>query len=63
VIADFRDFSMTCPFGLDTIRISQRLHDDCDCHHPSVTGGRPVQRKAPRCGGASLAAQQCLPVS
>jgi hypothetical protein len=24
---------MTCPSGLDTITISHRLHDDCDCHH------------------------------
>ena len=30
---DFRDFTMTCPFGLDTIRVSQWCHDDCDCHH------------------------------
>lgn len=43
VIADFRDLGMTCPFGLDTIRISQRRHDDCDCHHPSVPGQRPAQ--------------------
>jgi hypothetical protein len=31
--ANFRDFGMTCPFGLDTLKVSQRLHDDCDCHH------------------------------
>src|SRR5215213_126445 len=30
---DFRDFNMTCPSGLDTITISHRLHDDCDCRH------------------------------
>jgi hypothetical protein len=24
---------MTCPFGLDAIMVSQRFHDDCDCHH------------------------------
>lgn len=32
---DFRNFSMTCPFGLDTITVSQRFHYDCDCHHAS----------------------------
>jgi hypothetical protein len=30
---DFRDFTMTCPFGLDTIMLSQRFYDDSDCHH------------------------------
>ncbi len=44
---DFRDFIMTCPFGLDTIRVSQWFHEDSDCHHAS---GR--SEKAPRCGGA-----------
>jgi uncharacterized protein YqcC (DUF446 family) len=24
---------MTCPFGLDTIKLSQWLQDDRDCHH------------------------------
>jgi hypothetical protein len=48
---DFRGVTMTCPFGLDTIKISQRFHDDSDGHHAS--GRRDgVQRKAPRCGGA-----------
>jgi hypothetical protein len=63
VIADFRDLGMTCPFGLDTIRISQRLHDDCDCHHPSVPGGKPTQRKAPRCGGALVKRATVLAIS
>ena len=53
---------MTCPFGLDTIRISQRLPDDCDCHH-AVS----AQRKAPRCGGAFVdlrsSARRHMPVS
>jgi hypothetical protein len=41
---------MTCPFGLDTIMVSQRFHDDCDCHHgsghsekPRVAAGLPVK--------------------
>jgi hypothetical protein len=42
-IRDFEDVVMTCPFGLDTIRISQWLRDDSDCHHV---------KKAPRYGGA-----------
>ncbi|MGY2906629.1 hypothetical protein [Bradyrhizobium sp. URHC0002] len=33
VTADFKNFIMTCPFGLDTITISQRFHYGCDCHH------------------------------
>jgi len=39
---DFRDVIMTCPFGLDTIRVSQRFHGDSDCHHASgaVTGAQ-----------------------
>jgi hypothetical protein len=32
-IAYFRDFGMTCPFGLDTLTFSQRYDNDCDCHH------------------------------
>ncbi len=47
---DFRDVTMTCPFGLDTSMVSQRLHDDCDCHHglvlsekPRVAAGLPVE--------------------
>jgi hypothetical protein len=47
VIADFRDLGMTCPFRLDTIRISQRLHGDCDCHHPSVLGENAGAKKSP----------------
>jgi hypothetical protein len=50
VIADFRDLGMTCPFRLDTIRISQRLHGDCDCHHPSVLGSRAMKSPALRRG-------------
>ena len=38
---DFRDFTMTCPFGLDTITISQRFRDDCDCHHGSARSEKP----------------------
>jgi hypothetical protein len=30
---NFRDVIMTYPFGFDTIRISQRLSNDRDCHH------------------------------
>lgn len=44
---DFRDFTMTCPFGLDTITISQRLYEDCDCHHPSVLGEKARSVKSP----------------
>jgi hypothetical protein len=33
VTTDFRDFTMTCPFGLDTITIALWLRDGCDCHH------------------------------
>jgi hypothetical protein len=40
-IRDFRDVIMTCPFGLDTIRVSQRRHGDCDCHHPSGRNKKP----------------------
>ena len=29
-IRDFEDLAMTCPFGLDTLKVSQRLHDGCD---------------------------------
>jgi hypothetical protein len=32
-IRDFEDLAMTCPFGLDTLKVSQRVHDGCDCHH------------------------------
>jgi len=32
-IRDFEDVVMTCPFGLDTIKVSQWLPDDRDCHH------------------------------
>ncbi len=46
-ITDFRDVTMTSPFGLDTITISRRFHDDCDCHH-----GSEFHEKAPRNGGA-----------
>ena len=42
---DFQDFTMTCPFGLDTIRVSQWLHDDCDCHHPSGAAKSPALRR------------------
>ena len=42
---DFQDVTMTCPFGLDTIRVSQWLHDDCDCHHPSGTAKSPALRR------------------
>jgi hypothetical protein len=38
---DFRDFIMTCPYGLDTIRISQWFHDDSDCHHASGRSEKP----------------------
>jgi len=55
---DFRDVIMTYPFGLDTIRVSQRLREDCDCHHPSGRSEKP--RVA---AGLWLNAQQCLPVS
>jgi hypothetical protein len=55
---DFRDVIMTCPFGLDTIRVSQRFREDCDCHHPSGRSEKP--RIA---AGLWLNAQQCLPVS
>jgi hypothetical protein len=41
---------MTCPFGLDTIMLSQRFHDDRDCHHAPPG----AHEKAPRCGGASV---------
>jgi hypothetical protein len=58
VTRDFRDVIMTCPFGLDTIRISQRLRYDCDCHHPSGLSEKP--RVA---AGLWLNAQRCLPVS
>ena len=40
---DFRDFTMTCPFGLDTVRLSHRFHDDCDCHHGLVLSENPAQ--------------------
>ena len=55
---DFRDVIMTYPFGLDTIRVSQQLREDCDCHHPSGRSEKP--RVA---AGLWLNAQQCLPVS
>jgi len=42
---DFRDFTMTCPFGLDTITISQRFHDDCDCHHGAGRSESPALRR------------------
>jgi hypothetical protein len=32
-IRDFEDVVMTCPFGLDAIKVSQWLLDDRDCHH------------------------------
>jgi hypothetical protein len=39
---DFRDFIiMTCPYGLDTIRISQWFHDDSDGHHASGRSEKP----------------------
>ena len=38
---DFRDVIMTYPFGLDTIRVSQQLREDCDCHHPSGRSEKP----------------------
>jgi hypothetical protein len=40
---DFRDFTMTCPFGLDTVRLSHRFHDDCDCHHGPVLSEKAAQ--------------------
>src|SRR6476620_8800933 len=42
VTADFQDFNMTCPSGLDTIKVSHRRLDDCDCHH-----GSELHEKAP----------------
>jgi hypothetical protein len=51
-IADFRDLGMTCPFGLDTITISRRLHGDCDCHHPSIPGEKACSMKSPALSGA-----------
>ena len=40
-IRDFEDLAMTCPFGLDALKVSQRRHDGCDCHHaPEHDDGR-----------------------
>jgi hypothetical protein len=50
---DFQDLAMTCPFGLDTIKVSQWLHKGCDCHHAPEHGDR-AQRKPRVAAGLRL---------
>ena len=61
-IRDFQDLAMTRPFGLDAVKVSQRFHDGCDCRHAPEHDDR-AQRKAPRCGGASVERAVVLAVS
>jgi hypothetical protein len=61
-IRDFEDLAMTCPFGLDTLKVSQRRHGGCDCHHaPEHDDGRSEKPRV--AAGLWLNAQRCLQVS
>ena len=55
---DFRDFTTTCPFGLDTITISQRFHDDCDCHHGAGRSEKPRVAAGPWLNALAVLAGQ-----
>jgi len=58
-IRDFEDLAMTCPFGLDTLKVSQRRHGGCDCHHaPEHDDGRSEK---PRVAAGLLSNAQLFP--